>query len=264
LEPGAKLAAIFAERNDDYLEAYTAAFADAQIISPELFAGNLIEFLREKWEIDFLPYELDDIDEDAEKGKHYLRLMDAVYADEIEDVQAEVGSRLRGYIAFLQKFAPKLDFLNEISPDNYVRRPLERLWQMEPIAIFEDMSVSNDGEADALLDTLETNFTPVIPDVAATADRIRRKWFASFHPEDEREELFFYELIDRSVTHAVATESRMAATDWILRNFDNNALLVGILDICRRGLECLGMFCGNYKFMSEHRGFIEDILEGKG
>ncbi len=264
MEPAAKLAAIFADKNDAYLEAYSGAFGDAEVISPELFAMKMIEFLQEKWEIDFLPYDLDNIEGEAEKGKHYLRLMLATYADEIEDVQAQVGTRLRGCIAFLQKFAPKLDFLNEIGPDNYVRRPLERLWQMEPIAIFEDMSVSEDAEADALLDTLETNFTPVIPDVAATADRIRRKWFKRFHPDDEREELIFYELVDRSVTHAVATEARVAATDWILRNFDGNALLVGILDICRRGLECLGIFCGNYKFASEHRAFVENILEDKG
>ena len=71
-------------------------------------------------EIDFLPYELDNIEGEAERGKHYLRLILVVYADEIEDIQAEVGSLLRGCISFLQKFAPTLDFLNEIGPDNYV------------------------------------------------------------------------------------------------------------------------------------------------
>lgn len=264
MEPAVKLASIFADRNEAYLEAYRAAYPDIGNKAPELLAGEMIKFIQDKWAIDFLPYELDKIDDDPDKGRRFMRLMLAAYADEIEDVQADIGTRLRAYILFLQKLAPKLDFLDEIAPDSYVRRPLDRLWQMEPIAIFGDMSVSDDGEADALLDMLEKNFTPVISDVAATADRIRRNWFRWVRLEDDQDELIFYEIIERAVTHAVATESRMAATDWILRNFDGNAMLVGLLEIHRHGLECLGKFCSNCKFMSEHRTFAADLLESRG
>ncbi len=264
MEPAVKLASVFADRNEAYLKAYRAAFPDVEIKAPELLAGEMIKFIQDKWNIDFLPYELDSIDDDSEKGRRFMSLMLAAYADEIEDVQADIGTRLRADISFLQKLAPKLDFLNEIAPDSYVRRPLDRLWQMEPIAIFGDMSVSDDGEADALLDMLEKNFTPVISDVAATADRIRRKWFRWVSLEDNQDEFIFYEIIERAVTHAVACESRMAAMDWILRNFDGNAMLVGLLEIHRRGLECLGKFCSNCKFMSEHRVFTADLMEGGG
>jgi len=264
LEPAVKLASVFADRNEAYLEAYRAVFKGAEVRTPEFLAGEMIEFIQGKWDIDFLPYELDNIDDDSEKGRNFMSLMLAAYADEIEYIQADIGTRLRVNISFLQKFAPKVDFLNEIAPDSYVRRPLDRLWQMQPIAIFGDMSVSDDGEADALLDMLEKNFSPVISDVAATADRIRRKWFGWIRLKDKQDEAIFYEMVERAVTHAVACESRMAATDWILRNFDGNSLVVGLLDIYRLGLECLGKFCSNCKFTSEHRVFTADLLEGRG
>ena len=259
-----KLASVFADRNETYPEAYRAAFKGAEVEAPELLAEEMIKFVRNRWDIDFLPYELDKIDDDSEKGRRFMSLMLETYADEIEYIQADIGTRLRANISFLQKLAPKLDFLNEIAPDSYVRRPLVRLWQMEPIAIFGDMSVSDDGEADALLDMLEKNFIPVISDVAATAERIRRGWFKWVRLKDKQDEAIFYEMIERAVTHAVACESRMAATDWMLRNLDGNALVVGLLEIYRLGLECLGKFCSNCKFISEHRVFTAELMEDRG
>jgi hypothetical protein len=263
LDPVDKLALIFVEKNDAYEKAYRDVFEDDEILPPKDIAEKITGMFGEKWQFDFLPYELDKVEDNERKGLLLLRLISAAYADEMEDVQENIGSRIRTSMTFLQEFAPDMDFLNEVGPDSYCRRPLSRLWQMEPISIFVDMSVSEDAEADALLDTLESNFTPVVPDVASTADRIRREWFSGIRVLDEEDEPIFYDIIERSVIHAVASESRLAASDWIFRNFDSNALIIGVLELCRHGLECLGTFCGNYKFISEHRIFLESLLEGK-
>ncbi len=264
MDPVVKFKAIIDADYEEYTLAYSASFGQDNAPEIDAFTGWLIDFLKNPWRIDFTPYTIDSVTSDDAKGRKLLELLLETYADEIEDVQAEIGTSLRHIVKFLKKFSPKLDFMNEISPDCYARRPLERLWQMEPVAIFEGMTVSEDAEADALLDTIERNFTPVVPDVASTVDAIRRGWFSWYKPDDEHDASIFYEIIERAITHAVATEGRLAATDWIFRNLDSNALLVGILEICREGLECLTMFCGNYKFYSEHRKFIEKLAGGKG
>ena len=273
-----KLEAVFSAQYEDYIKAYRLSFWEGKspigsgdfpisgetTPTPKAFADWLVDFLKNPWRIDFTPYELDNIDEDEERGKVFLRLVLAAYSEEMEDVQAEIGSSLRRLIKFLQAFAPDVDFLNEIGPDSYLRRPLDRTWQMQPAAIFGDMSVSNDSEVDALLDALDMSFTPVIPELASVADHVRWKWFHRVRAEDERDELIFYETIERSITHIVTTESRIAQTDWIMRNLDGGALIAGILDLCRKGLECLEMFCGNYKFILGNRFFLENLVGVEG
>jgi len=258
-----KLALIFADRRDAYERACGEVFGDEAIPPADETAANLTRIFDERWRIDFLPYELDGVEGAREKGAMLLRLISAAYADEMEDVQEYTGGTIRTSITFLQEFAPDMDFLNEVGPDSYCRRPLSRIWQMEPVSIFEGMSVSENAEADLLLDAFESIFTPVLPDVASTADRIRNEWFPGMELLDEHDDAIFREIIERSVIHAVASESRLAASDWIFRNMDGNALIIGLLDICRRGLECLGTFCGNYKFMSEHGIFLERLM-GRG
>jgi len=273
-----KLEAVFDAQYEDYIKALRSSFWEGKSPinsgdfpisgetppTPKTFADWLVDFLKSPWRIDLIPCELDNIDEDEERGKAFLRLLLIAYSEEMEDVQAEIGISLRKLIRFFQAFAPELDFLNEIGPDSYIRRPLDRMRQMEPVAIFSDMSVSSDSEADALLDALETSFTPVVPEIASIADNIRWKWFRQVRPDDERDEMVFYETIERSITHIVATESRIAQTDWVLRNLDGSSLLIGILDICRKGLECLGIFCGNYKFILGNRFFLENLVGVEG
>ena len=269
-----KLAVIFQKCLDDYSKAYERVFWQGIPLKLDQqppvgsqgipihtdFATDLVEFINDKWEIDFLLYDLDKLDNDVDMGKEYLRLMLDAYSFEMEDVQADIGIFLRKTIKFIQDFAPKIDFLNEVGTDSYVRRPLDRLWQMEPLVIFEDMSVSDEAEVDALLDALEKNFSPMIQDIATLVDHIRKDWFSWYIAGDQHEELIFYETLERTITHSVTTESRIAAADWVFQSLDGDALLVGILEICRRGLECLTQFCGNYKFISENRLFIENLV----
>ena len=267
VDPVAKLTAIIKSRPDDFRNALDALSKGERKTGPELmadageFAKWLTEFFSSAWKIDFIPYALDDINGDERRGRLFLSLVLEAYLYEIEDIQAEIGNNLRRAVEFLKNFAPGLDFLNEISRDSYARRPLDRLRRMKPAAIFEDMSVSDDAEADALLDALEKNFTPVFPDVASTADTMRNEWLGWARLEDEREELLFFEVVERALTHLVATESRIAQTAWVLNNLDGDALLLGLLDISRKGLECLTMFCGNFKFVDSQRYFIQELLE---
>ena len=273
-----KLEALLDAQYKDYVVAYKLSFwegkspaisgdfpvSDETLPTPKIFAGWLGNFLKCSWKIDFIPYQLDNIDDEEEKGKVFLRSILAAYSDEIEDVQSEIGTSLRKSIRFLKAFAPGLDFLNEIGPDSYLRRPLDRMWQMKPVTIFGDMSVSINSEADTLLDALEMSFMPVVPEIASIADNIRREWFHRVRAEDERDEMAFYETLERAITHIVATESRIAQADWIFRNLDSGALIVGTLDICRKGLECLGMFCSNYKFILGNRYFLENLVGVEG
>jgi hypothetical protein len=258
VDPVVKLKAIFDSRPDKF--ARTIANVSSESTTPDDYSRALVKMLHTPLRIDFLPYELDDIDGPG-RGPALLSLILEKYSDEMEDIQAEIGNGLRRALAFLKAFAPELDFLSEISRDSYSRRPLERLRQMMPSAIFSDMSLSEDAVSDALLDALETSFVPVVPDLASTVDNIRNVWFRDVKFEDERDELIFYEILERAVTHAVASESRAAETRWALGNFDGDALLLGLFDICSKALESLEMFCSNCKYIIANRPFI-DALSG--